>query len=84
MMELKDTVELMNSEDYKDRFKAEYHQTKIRCEKLHTMLVKKEAGVLDFTPTCPDINLKQQERAMNDYLKTLEVRAAIEGIDLTA
>lgn len=82
-MELKDTVELMNSEDYKDRFKAEYLQTKIRVEKLHTMLVKKEAGVLDFTPTCPDINLKQQERAMNDYLKTLEVRAAIEGIDLT-
>lgn len=29
-MELKDTVELMNSEDYKDRFKAEYYQTKIR------------------------------------------------------
>lgn len=83
-MDLKDTVTLMNSEDYKDQFKAEYLQTKIRCEKLHTMLVKKEAGVLDFTPTCPDINLKQQERAMNDYLKTLEVRAAIEGIDLTA
>lgn len=84
MMELKDTVELMNSEDYKDRFKAEYLQTKIRCEKLHTMLVKLDAGVLDFTPSCPAINLKQQERAMNDYLKTLEVRAAIEGIDLTA
>lgn len=83
-MELEDTVELMNSEDYKDRFKAEYLQTKIRVEKLHAMLVKKEAGVLDFTPTCPDINLKQQERVMNDYLKTLEVRAAIEGIDLTA
>lgn len=83
-MELKDTVTLMNSEDYKDRFKAEYLQAKIRVEKLHLMLVKKEAGVLDFTPTCPDINLKQQERAMNDYLKTLEVRAAIEGIDLTA
>lgn len=83
-MELKDTVALMNSEDYKDRFKAEYFQTKIRVEKLHAMLVKKEAGVLDFTPACPDINLKQQERAMNDYLKTLEVRAAIEGIDLTA
>lgn len=29
-MELKDTVELMNSDDYKDRFKAEYYQTKIR------------------------------------------------------
>ena len=29
-MELKDTIELMNSENYKDRFKAEYYQTKIR------------------------------------------------------
>lgn len=83
-MDLKDTVTLMNSEDYKDRFKAEYFQTKIRCDKLHSMLIKHEAGILDFTPTCPIINLKQQERAMNDYLKTLEVRAAIEGIDLTS
>lgn len=83
-MELKDTVELMDSEDYKDRFKAEYLQTKIRCEKLHTMLIKLDAGKLEFTPTCPTINLKQQERAMQDYLKTLEIRAVIEGIDLTA
>lgn len=83
-MELKDTITLMNSEDYKDRFKAEYLQTKIRCEKLHTMLVKSDAGVLDFTPTCPILNLKQQERAMNEYLKTLEIRAVLEGIDLTA
>ena len=29
-MELKDTIELMNSSDYKERFKAEYWQTKIR------------------------------------------------------
>lgn len=26
MNELKDTIELMNSSDYKDRFKAEYYQ----------------------------------------------------------
>ena len=36
-MELKDTVELMNSSDYKDRFKAEYQQVKIRHEKLRKM-----------------------------------------------
>ena len=34
-MELKDTIDLMTSEDYKDRFKAEYYQTKIRYDKLH-------------------------------------------------
>ena len=28
-MELKDTVEMMGSEDYKERFKAEYYQVKI-------------------------------------------------------
>lgn len=28
MNELKDTIELMNSSDYKDRFKAEYYQLK--------------------------------------------------------
>ena len=51
-MELKDTIEMMNSEDYKERFKAEYYQTKIRYDKLHSMLVKNEAGTLDFKPTC--------------------------------
>lgn len=81
-MELKDTIELMNSEDYKDRFKAEYFQTKIRCDKLHAMLIKNDAGTLDFKPTCPSLNLRQQERAMLEYLKTLEIRAAIEGIEL--
>lgn len=82
-MELKDTVELMNSENYKDQFKAEYFQTKIRYDKLNKMLVKHEAGTLDFTPSCPIVNLKKQEIAMRGYLSVLEVRAEIEGIDLT-
>ena len=34
-MELKDTIDLMTSDDYKDRFKAEYYQTKIRYNKLY-------------------------------------------------
>lgn len=82
MLELKDTIELMTSEDYKDRFKAEYLQTKIRYEKLHKMLVKYEAGKLDFTPTCPISQLMNQKRYMAEYLKVLEVRAAIEEIEL--
>ena len=44
--ELKDTVDLMNSSDYKERFQAEYLQTKIRYDKLHKMLVKYEAKTL--------------------------------------
>ena len=83
MMELKDTVELMNSSDYKERFKAEYLQTKIRYEKLHNMLIKHEAGTLDFTPTCPVPLLSQQKRYMGEYLRCLEVRAQVEGITLT-
>lgn len=34
MIELKDTVGLMKSSDYKERFIAEYTQVKIRYEKL--------------------------------------------------
>ena len=36
-MELSDTIALMNSKDYKDRFCAEYWQTKIRFGKLKVM-----------------------------------------------
>lgn len=81
-MELKDTVELMNSEDYKDRFKAEYIQTRIRYNKLHDMLVKNEAGTLDFKPTTPIRILMEQKRHMSEYLRCLEVRAQVEGIAL--
>lgn len=82
--ELSDTTALMTSEDYKDRFKAEYYQTKIRYDKLHKMLVKKAAGTLDFTPACSTALLSEQKRYMGEYLRVLETRAEIEGIDLTA
>jgi hypothetical protein len=81
-MELKDTVDLMTSEDFKERFKAEYWQTKIRYEKLHKMVVKAEAGTLPFEPKCPLELFKEQKKYMGNYLYTLEVRAEIEGIDL--
>lgn len=79
---LKDTVALMNSSDYKERFIAEYWQTKIRYNKLHQMLVKYDAGKLDFTPTCPIEVLKEQKQYMGMYLNKLEVRAVIEDIEL--
>lgn len=81
-MELKDTIELMQSEDYKERFIAEYSQTKIRYDKLHAMIVKHEAGTLNFTPKCSIDLLKLQASYMGNYLYTLEVRAEIEGIEL--
>lgn len=81
-MELKDTIELMNSEDYKERFRAEYLQTKIRYDKLHIMTIKYEAGTLNFEPSCSLELLKEQKSYMGNYLRILEVRAEIEGIDL--
>lgn len=81
-MELKDTIEMMQSADYKERFKAEYYQVKIRHDRLHKMLIKAEAGTLEFTPTCPIELLEEQRAHMGNYLYCLEVRAQIEGIDL--
>lgn len=77
-----DTIHFMCSADYKERFWAEYVQTKIRYNKLHDMLVKAEAKTLEFEPTCPLDLLKAQAKAMGGYLYTLEVRAQIEKIEL--
>ena len=70
-MELKDTVEMMNSEYYKERFKAEYYQTKIRYDKLDKMTVKYEAGTLNFTPSCSLEVLKEQKKYMGNYIRNL-------------
>jgi len=82
MGKLEDTINLMTSSDYKERFLAEYEQTKIRYEKLHRMIVKHEAGTLEFIPTCPIELLKDQKRCMGEYLHCLEVRAEIEKINI--
>lgn len=81
-MDLKDTVALMNSADYKERFKAEYDQLNIRATKLRDMIEKFKAGKLDFTPTCPVELLERQLKAMVEYQKCLQLRAEIEGIEV--
>lgn len=80
--EFSDTIDGMMSVDYKERFKAEYRQTKIRYDKLHAMLVRADAGTLNFNPSCPLDLLREQKVFMGKYLYCLEVRAQIEGIDL--
>lgn len=80
--ELKQTVELMNSSDYKERFKAEYYQLKIRYDKLHNMCEKWDKNELDFTPTCSRFTYARQLNAMAFYLKVLEERAIVEKIEL--
>lgn len=79
---LTDTMDMMVSDDYKERFKAEYYQTKIRYDRLHKMLIKYEAGTLNFEPKCSLELLTEQAGHMGRYLKCLEVRAEIEGIEL--
>lgn len=81
-MELNETIKMMQSEDYKERFKAEYYQLKNRTEKLKAMLEKWDSGELNFTPTCPRSIYDLQIRAMIDYIAILEARAAIERITL--
>ena len=81
-MELKETIELMQNSDYKDRFKAEYYQTRIRFEKLTSMLDKYQLGTLSFEPSCPIDLLEEQRKYMLRYLHCLEIRSKIEGIKL--
>ena len=82
MIELKDTVAMMGSADYKERFVAEYVQLKIRYKKLYAVLEKYAADKLDFKPTCPIEILYEQLDHMEAYLSVLETRAKYENIQL--
>jgi hypothetical protein len=82
-MKLNETAEMMNSADYKERFRAEYLQLKIRMGGLAAMLEKYKAGTLNFTPSCSYDLLNAQFKAMDLYASFLEDRAAIENIDLS-
>ena len=84
MIELKDTVAMMGSADYKERFVAEYAQLKIRYKKLYAVLEKYAGDKLDFKPTCPIEILYEQLDHMEAYLSVLETRAKYEGIELPA
>ena len=81
-MELEEIITLMQSEDYKDRFVAEYYQLKDRIAKLGNMLEKYKNGTLHFTPSCSYELLSYQLQAMNIYKGVLEERAEIEGVEL--
>ena len=72
----------MNSSDFKDRFKAEYYQLKIRRDGLKEMLKKYKEGTLEFTPNCDYDLLHTQLVYMEGYMVVLETRAEIENIKL--
>ena len=81
-MQLKDTVEMMNSEDFKERFKAEYYQLLIRLDALTSMLIKWKNNTLDFEPKCSKEILENQVIFMQGYIDILRLRAQIEEIEL--
>lgn len=90
-MSLGETVEMMKSDDYKERFVAEYAQLKIRYEKLKTMCFKIRASmsgihtgyyVEEPKHDCPLDILEEQKNVMWHYLEVLEQRAIVEKIDL--
>jgi len=83
---LSETVELMNSESYKNRFIGEYHQTKIRYEKLKDFCNRIEAARVSCMEEpkhdCSLELLREQQRIMERYLHIMEIRAIIEEIEL--
>lgn len=79
---LSNTTEMMESADYKERFKAEYYQLVYRYNKLRNMYTKGILGKLNFTPKCPMSTYDLQLKAMANYIAILETRAVIEEIIL--
>lgn len=77
--DLKDTVTLMISDDYKDRLLAEYWQLKIRHQKLQVAIARKSQR-LDRDTKTPIDALQAQLHVMERYLNLLRLRAREEGI----
>lgn len=81
-MRLNETSDMMNSDDYKKRFQAEYYQLKIRLDGLNSMLDRWDKGELNFNPICPKSLLESQFEIMEKYVEILEARAKLEKVEL--
>lgn len=81
-MKLVETVNLMCSRDFKDRFIAEYVQLVIRLSKLNDVLNNTSDVSHEVDDITRAIMLKQHD-AMDSYKTCLEKRADILGIDLS-
>ena len=71
---------MMNSTDFKDRMRAEYHQLVNRADGLESMLKNYKEGKLKFKPKCTYELLYAQLVYMRQYQRILECRAEIEGV----
>ncbi len=70
------------SSDYKERFKAEYYQLKIRYDRLIKMLDDWDSGKLKLKSDCPREIYDIQINAMKKYLAALIIRSKLENIIL--
>ena len=85
-MKMSDTIGDMLSKDPKYRMLAEYWQTKIRYRKLKAFANRIEAARLQKKPepqhSCSYDLLRKQQSIMGEYLHVLELRFAIDGLDI--
>lgn len=77
---MRNTVSLMLSDDWQERFVAEYRQLETRIESLGRMINNWDE--LSFHPNCSKRTLEIQLEHMNNYFESLKVRASIENINL--
>ena len=81
--DLQETIYAMTSDDYKQRFVAEYVQVVIRANKLNDIINRYFNDALDFKLECGIWLLVEQYMVMKHYIEILQKRAEIENIDLT-
>ena len=85
-MKMSDTIGNMLSNDPKDRMWAEYWQTKIRYRKLKAFANRIEEARLQGKPepqhSCSYDLLRKQQSIMGEYLHVLELRLAIDGLNI--
>ena len=79
---LTDTLNMTLSDDYKERFLAEYVQVCVRVSKLTNMLEQLDNNTLPFETDCPSELLRKQADVMLEYGKILQERAKYENIEL--
>lgn len=76
---LADTVSGMVSDDYRERFVAEFDQLTYRTHRLHETTRRWDEGTLPFEPACSRTVLHGQLCAMYAYRDYMKVRAEAEG-----
>ena len=80
--ELVRAVPLMVNKDHRKRVTGEYHELKVRAEKLEAVLKKYDEGKDMFPSTFHPGLMREQLDYMKAYMRVLEARAELEGIDL--